>query len=481
MNMDEKIKEWGMALSAIHRGITEGFVPDIPGLEKDVKEAATVLAAIAEQDIAREPVMVASIGIVRRFLAKNRVLGYGGMAINTAVKTKFYDFSLQVADFDCYSTTPHKHAVELADMLFEELNKRFPRSAYTTPLAMWAAGSLKTTKLTVGGVPLIDFSYVDPGAFEVQWNHRQKDEYGISYVTVDMLRAGMMKEFGEAKAQVSRWPKVLKRLLLLNTEVPMAPCVVPHNVAPERPLPPRIYESFVRYLLKNQDRVVLVGANAVEVHAGREGPKGWSFPLEVLSPHKEVIKELSDMFGGTGNVIFPEANDVLWEHVDIMGADKLPVARLFFPNNCITYVNTSGISVGILPVIYTTVAWELIRLRDTLPKTRLNVIECTLRRIMDMFIDASLRTEVKGLLVGKCMGVAQDKREKLIERAQVEQLMRRYSNHHMTPILRDLFWTYYDPSAFTKYEKEGILQNFKSIDYRLLYANIDRIRRELRS
>jgi tRNA A37 threonylcarbamoyltransferase TsaD len=167
----------------------------------------------AGQQLVQSPHIVDIIKIVETFLQRKKLICYGGTAINNILpKTdQFYDKSVELPDYDFYSSNALKDAKELADIYFSK--------GYVDVEAK-AGVHVGTYKVFVNFIPVADITHLDKAIF----NQLMKETIrinGIHYAPPNFLRMSMYLELSRPKGDVSRWEKVLKRLTLLNKHYPM--------------------------------------------------------------------------------------------------------------------------------------------------------------------------------------------------------------------------------------------------------------------
>lgn len=155
------------------------------------------------------------IDILEDFLKKRKCVCYGGTAINNLLpeKAQFYDRDFDMADYDFYSNQPIEDAKELADMYylagFREVEAK-------------SGVHEGTYKVFVNFTPIADITYLDDRLYQnIQKTSIVKD--GIHYASPDFLRMSMYLELSRPRGDVSRWEKVFKRIILLNTYYPLRP------------------------------------------------------------------------------------------------------------------------------------------------------------------------------------------------------------------------------------------------------------------
>ena len=153
------------------------------------------------------------IKIVEQFLRKTKCICYGGTAINNIlpVQSQFYDKAVEIPDYDFYSTSALNHAKQLADIYVAE---------GFTEVEAKAGMHHGTYKVFVNFIPVADISQLSNEIFK-KMNAEAIKIDGIFYAPPNFLRMGMYLELSRPKGDVSRWEKVLKRLILLNQHYPL--------------------------------------------------------------------------------------------------------------------------------------------------------------------------------------------------------------------------------------------------------------------
>ena len=153
------------------------------------------------------------VKIVEDFLKVKKLICYGGTAINNLlpISDQFYRKDIELPDYDFYSMDAVNHAKELADIYyklgFEEVEAK-------------AGQHYGTYKVYVNFIPIADITQLAP---EIYKNIRKEAirVAGIYYAPPNFLRMGMYLELSRPAGDVSRWEKVLKRLMLLNKNYPL--------------------------------------------------------------------------------------------------------------------------------------------------------------------------------------------------------------------------------------------------------------------
>ena len=153
------------------------------------------------------------INILEKFLIKKKLICYGGTAINNILpkKDQFYDKNIEFPDYDFFSKNALEDAKELANIYFKEKFEDVEAKAGIHS---------GTFKVFVNFKPIADITQLDDTIFSII----KKDSIireKIYYAPPDFLRMSMYLELSRPDGDVSRWEKVLKRLILLNKNYPL--------------------------------------------------------------------------------------------------------------------------------------------------------------------------------------------------------------------------------------------------------------------
>ena len=153
------------------------------------------------------------ISILEDFLKKKRLVCYGGTAINNILPLddQFYDKDIEIPYYDFYSPNALDDAIELADIYY---------NAGFHEVEAKAGVHHGTYKVYVNFIPVADITYLEKSLFK----RVQKEAirvYGILYCPPNFLRMNMYLELSRPAGDISRWEKVLKRLILLNKNYPL--------------------------------------------------------------------------------------------------------------------------------------------------------------------------------------------------------------------------------------------------------------------
>ena len=184
--------------------------------EKEVailRDAIDIAEKRKGQKITSDPDVKKIISILEDFLKKKKLVCYGGTAINNILplEDQFYDKNIEIPDYDFYSSNALEDAKKLADIYYE---------AGFQEVEAKSGVHYGTYKVFVNFIPVADITYLEKSLF----NRVQKEAirvYGILYCPPNFLRMNMYLELSRPAGDISRWEKVLKRLLLLNKNYPL--------------------------------------------------------------------------------------------------------------------------------------------------------------------------------------------------------------------------------------------------------------------
>jgi hypothetical protein len=308
------------------------------------------------QKIANSPEVKRIINIVENFLKTKQLIAYGGTAINSLLpkKDQFYNYNLEMPDYDFYSPDALNNAKELVDIYvkngFQEVEAK-------------AGQHHGTYKVYVNFIPVADITFMPKGLFNALKSDAVRVA-GILYAPVNFLRMDMYKELSRPTGDVSRWEKVLKRLTLLNKHYPLtgkecAKIDFQRQMTNEE-YSNKIYDN-VKHTFLDQG-VIFFGGYALSLYS-QYMPKHLQRKLEkvpdfdVLSEEPlltaQIVKErLADI--GVKNVKIikrPKLGEVIAPHYEIK-VDKDTIAFIYEPIACHSYniIKDDGYEVKIATV-----------------------------------------------------------------------------------------------------------------------------------
>lgn len=239
------------------------------------------------------------ISILERFLRNKKLICYGGTAINVLLPKdlQFYNKDVDIPDYDIYSTTPLEHAKEIADI--------YAKKGFLN-IEVKSAVHPGTYKVNVNFISVLDLTYQDATTFSIMKKDSIKVD-GIIYAPINYLRMSMYRELSRPNGEITRWEKVLKRLILLNSTYPIKNTICDkinltmideENTSKEESSNLSVaYDCVKEKLIK--DKLVFIGGYATSLYdkymskEHKDLFKKRKFNLEVLSDNpKEIIDEI---------------------------------------------------------------------------------------------------------------------------------------------------------------------------------------------
>ena len=178
-----------------------------------LRSAVDKTETLQGEKLLKNPDIKNIISNVEKFIKDNKLICYGGTAINNILPkdSQFYNLEVELPDYDFYSYTPLEHAKTLADL--------YNKLGYTEVEAK-AGMHPGTFKVYVDFLPIADITYIPKELF-IALSKEAIKVNDILYCPPDYLRMSMYLELSRPRGDVSRWEKVLKRLTLLNKHYPM--------------------------------------------------------------------------------------------------------------------------------------------------------------------------------------------------------------------------------------------------------------------
>jgi hypothetical protein len=370
---------------------------------EDIEKAADEAQKIIDKQEASNPIILKIMNIVKKFIKHERVLCYGGTAINNLLpkEKQFYDVEKDIPDYDFFSENPQKHSTELSDILIRNGIKN---------VEVKPGIHLGTFKVFAEYNGVADISFLDKDIFKTLWKERiTKDT--INYVPPNFLRMSVYLELSRPRGFVERWKKVYKRLKLLNEEYPIK-CNEDSKKVHEENINPEIKKQIENLLIK--EKCILLGFNASSIQLNNNE---WYLPLDVLvepEQEDEVVKKLSGFFKGH-HKSFHEYAELLPAHTDITKNNNLLV-RVFQTNACHSYHESStGLRIGSIPTLLNFFFSMLYSDREFIEHTSKDRIICTAQKLIDAAENSNKR-RFKLLTpidcIGKQKGLIDMKKEK---------------------------------------------------------------------
>lgn len=287
------------------------------------------------------------ISIVETFLKTKKLICYGGTAINNIlpIEAQFYDKKTEIPDYDFFSSTPLEDCKELADIYF---NTGF------VDVEAKAGVHYGTFKVFVNYTPMADITYMHPSLFQRIYEESISIS-DIRYCPADFLRMNMYLELSRPAGDVSRWDKVVRRLILLNKYHPIksnAVCIIEKvdentvimDTASSRKV--KKMQLIIQEEMANLGAVFFGGyaASLYSKYMNSESSRIasnvicldviYENPNEAVQILREKLKNLD--LGVIKVIKHEEFNDMIPQHVELQIDDK-PVIFIFKPIACHNY------------------------------------------------------------------------------------------------------------------------------------------------
>lgn len=283
------------------------------------------------------------IKTVETFLKENKLLCYGGTAINNILpnSVQFYDRKKEIPDYDFFSPDAINDAKRLANIYYKQ--------GYQNVTAKSGLHH-GTYKVFVNFIPVADITYMHLAFFKKLYKGAIVIR-GIHYAPPNFLRMAMYLELSRPKGMVSRWPKVFERLHLLNKYYPIMmnknrTSSSLFDVIKENKSDSKVSISDVLLDIFIDEKVVFFGGMAELMYMKKEGKAFTNdtpiYDVLSVTPQKTVykIKNILESKGyGNVNVIKHEKeSEYIPTHYEIhMQKQDRSVAYIFSTSACYSY------------------------------------------------------------------------------------------------------------------------------------------------
>lgn len=293
---------------------------------------------LAEQtqghELLNTPEIKKIIKIVEDFISHKKLIIYGGTAINNILPKydQFYDYGYEIPDYDFFSKNALDDSKELADIY---VKKGFSN------IEAKAGVHFGTFKVFVNNIGIADITQLHPDIFKVI-EKEAIEKKRMLYAPANFLRQSMYLELSRPNGDVSRWEKILKRLILLNKHYPLihTKCSVQRNT--ELPLDETKIFNIVKKCFVDEGLVFIGGyANALYSKYSKEHDLKNLPDFDVLSndPEKtcEQVKKKLRAEGFEVRITkYDSVGELLNEHYSIQIHDEY-IAFVYKPMACHSY------------------------------------------------------------------------------------------------------------------------------------------------
>jgi hypothetical protein len=282
-----------------------------------------------DYDAAHDEVIVAGIRIVEDFLRKKGRVCYGGAAMNAHLpkKYRFYDPDKTIPDYDFLSPDSAADVKYLLDA--------FTKAGFKDIDAKPGIHD-GTTKVFLNFVGIADITEINKDLFEI-FRKRADTIRGINYMDVNSLRMMMYLELSRPRGDVSRWPKVYERLLLLQYVARDEVC--DQSKRSDIALDPDIYELAYQYGVDHS--MVFAGPGVLHLYeaAARTGTSLARDPMPLILYSADLEKDAEGLKGiiGGGTVKRYESVGEFVPRLAIIKHKKKPIVLLVEETACHAY------------------------------------------------------------------------------------------------------------------------------------------------
>lgn len=405
---------------------------------EEIQAAAEKAQEVIDKTEASNPLVHKMMGVVKTFIQHNRVMCYGGTAINNLLpkEKQFYNPETDIPDYDFFTETPQKHSKEIADLLVR---------AGIPNVEVKPGVHLGTFKVFADYTGVADVSSMEKPVFKKLWAESiEKD--GIHYVPPNFLRMSVYLELSRPRGFVERWTKVYKRLKLLNDEYPIQ-CPSEDRQLHEQVMSADLVQQVESFLTK--ENVILLGFNAETRH---QSGRSWKLPLDLLvtpEHYDKTVETIKIMFDGHRED-FKEYAELLPAHSDITHSGKL-VARIFETEACHSYhALQNGMRIASIPTLLNFFFAMLYADREFIEHTSKNRIICTAQELVDI-ADTAGKRRFKILTPIECTGKQKGLADMKEERTK---LYSELSTHKHSKAFLKYFFTY-TPKVKSKHSFRG--------------------------
>lgn len=424
------------------------------------------------------------INILENFIRTNKTLCYGGTAINDILpeQDKFYNRSIEIPDYDFFSPFALEYSKKLADIYYKEGFIEVETKSGT---------HIGTYKVYVNFLPIADITYLEPELFNSLMKNSIKIN-AINYCPPNFLRMAIYKELSHPMGDISRWEKILKRLIILNKNYPLKGhnC---HKSNFQRKYEGNIEDrnkiyNIVRKSVINQD-LVFFGGYALSLYSKympyNKKKQIQQIPdFDILSNDPllscNIIKQQLEYEGY--NEVFIEKKKNIGEFVDehyeiSVKNNKIidVIATIYKTNGCYSYnsifINKEKINIATIDTI---LSFYLIFIYANRPYYDINRLICMSEYLFK--VQLHNRLEQKGLLKRftiKCYGKEKTKED---IRAEKSNLLKELKDKKKSKEYEKYFLRYIPSEIYTKKQsKTKKIKKKRKISTNKSYLHLNKI------
>ena len=310
---------------------------DIKYLKNNIKENE-----IAQKKDKKQTYLSARLlQVVEKFMNEKKRICYGGTAINSILpkEKQFYNYDIDIPDYDFFSPTALDDAKELCD-LFKKENIFHVEGKN--------AISFGTYKVFVNFVPIADITQIDESFYHYLLNYAVEVN-DILYTPPSYLRMSLHQELARPKGDITRWEKIYERMQLLNKYFPVItkPLSKTENMYIKIKTKDfqNIYQKLFNIFIK--ENVIFCNLHIVSCIYKKYIKKN-----ELCSPNKNdffiiytekishTIKQIRNLNISTISLKKKESKYKFIDNYCFIYYKQIPIGILFQTNSCLSYIET---------------------------------------------------------------------------------------------------------------------------------------------
>lgn len=275
-----------------------------------------------------------------KFLKKQKVLLYGGYAINELMpeKDKIYSKNT-LPDIDVFTVDSINLAKDMIK-LFKQNNIEV--ASFSEALHPG------TYKVFVQGIQIVDITGVSKQAFAKLAKNSMKGDTGIPVVDPQFLRLSLHMLLSQAN-NADRWPKVFSRLNNFYRNFPPQRCNASHSERPGDQIPDDMLKNIYKFL-QNTPFVVFGSREIQEMMGDNTSHMHTSVPWIQVIADKDVIHVAEQIAASVPGFILKksklyEGDDFIPPHLFLI-FKGVKVVAIYGIDTCITYNKFHGLNVA---------------------------------------------------------------------------------------------------------------------------------------
>ena len=272
---------------------------------------------------------------------KKKRICYGGTAINSILpkEKQFYNYDIDIPDYDFFSPTALDDAKELCD-LFKKENIFHVEGKN--------AISFGTYKVFVNFVPIADITQIDESFYHYLLNYAVEVN-DILYTPPSYLRMSLHQELARPKGDITRWEKIYERMQLLNKYFPVItkPLSKTENMYIKIKTKDfqNIYQKLFNIFIK--ENVIFCNLHIVSCVYKKYIKKNQlcssnknDFFIIYTEQLSHTIKEIRNLNISTISLKKKESKYKFIDNYCFIYYKQIPIGILFQTNSCLSYIET---------------------------------------------------------------------------------------------------------------------------------------------